>query len=165
MLSRNLEIIAIASLLAFPFTLQGQRVEPPRARTDSTISPRINNGHHRFFGALGGSVLGAIGGGLLGYQILPHDCGCDDPGLDALIYGALAGSAIGASFGAAAPDLRSVCSFDRRFKRSLIGYSIAAGVSYVLAGGAGSEGTIIAVPLGAIGGSLAALGECWKSRL
>ena len=113
--------------------------------------------------SLGGVFLGAIAGGYVGYNVLPHNCACDDPGLDELITGAFVGMAIGAAIGASAPDLGSVCSFDKRLMRSLAGAGLAAGAAYFLAGGSSNEGTLIAVPAAAIGGSLAALGKCWRA--
>ncbi|HEX6573750.1 MAG TPA: hypothetical protein VF042_02175 [Gemmatimonadaceae bacterium] len=136
----------------------------PRIRADTSIAPARNAGAIRFFGALGGSFVGTIGGAYLGYNILPHNCGCDDPGLDQLIWGGLAGSAIGAAIGASAANLGSQCDFPGRFKRSLLGASIGGIAAYFVAGGSSNEGTVIAVPAVAIGGSLAALGRCWKAR-
>lgn len=163
----RIAILPAALILLGASAVGAQRVEPvgPRARPDTMLIPHVNKGHHRFFASLGGSVLGAIAGGYLGYQILPHDCQCDDPGLDALVYGGLAGMTVGAALGAAGPGLRSVCSYDRRLKRSLIGATLVAGASYIVAGGPGNSGTLIAVHLGGMGGSLAALGQCWKSRM
>ena len=99
---------------------------------------------------------------MIGYRVLPHDCNCDDPGLDALIYGGLAGMTIGAAFGAALPNLGSVCSFETRLGRSLLGAALFAGAAYAVAGN--GESVVMAVPVGAVGGSLAMLGRCWKSQ-
>ena len=114
--------------------------------------------------SLGGAGLGVIAGGFLGYQLLPHCTGCEDPGLEAIIYGSFAGSAIGAAFGAAFPNLGSVCDFKGRIRRTLLGAGAGAAVMFILGGGLSqNESSLILVPAGAIGGSLAALGRCWKS--
>ena len=134
-----------------------------RVRTDSAIVAQRHGGGLRVLTALGGVFFGAIGGGYVGYNVLPHNCRCDDPGLDEMISGAFVGMAIGAAIGASGPDLGSVCSFERGLMRSLAGAGLAAGAAYLVAGGSGNEGTLLAVPAGAIGGSLAALGRCWKS--
>jgi hypothetical protein len=132
------------------------------ARTDTVIAPKRNVGGIRFAGALGGAFVGAIGGAYLGYNILPRDCACDDPGLDALIWGGLGGITIGAAFGAAAANLGSQCDFGASLKRTLLGAGAGGIAAYFVAGGASNEGTVIAVPAAAIGGSLAALGKCWR---
>jgi hypothetical protein len=134
-----------------------------RVRTDSVIVANHQSGGVRVFTAFGGGFIGTLVGGYVGYHVLPHNCSCDDPGLDEMIYGAFAGMVIGAALGASGPDLGSVCSFDKRLMRSLAGAGLAGVAGYVLAGGHGNGGTVIAVPAGAVGGSLAALGRCWKS--
>jgi hypothetical protein len=133
------------------------------ARTDTAaVATKKNVGAIRFGSAVGGALLGAITGAYLGYNILPHDCGCDDPGLDALIWGGLGGITVGAAFGAAAANLGSQCDFGTRLKRTLLGAGLSGVAAYFVAGGSANEGTVIAVPAAAIGGSLAALGRCWK---
>ena len=149
-------------LLSAPLEAQRDERVGPRARADSSFIPRRAAVGARFLGSVGGVFLGAIAGGYVGYNVLPHECGCDDPGLDALIYGGLVGMTVGAALGTSLADLHSVCSFDTRFGRSLAGAGIAATLSYLLAGK--GESIIIAVPFGAIGGSLAGLGKCWNSK-
>ena len=146
-------------------TLEAQREESvgPHARADSSFVPRKTTPAVRLFTATSGVLVGTIAGGFVGYHVLPHECGCDDPGLDAIVYGAFFGMTVGAALGAAAPDLHSVCSFDKRFARSLAGAGITAIGAYLVAGGRGNGGTLLAIPLGAIGGSLAGLGRCWNS--
>ena len=134
-----------------------------RVRTDTATVSKQHGGGIRVLSTVGGVFFGAIAGGYLGYNVLPHNCACDDPGLDELVSGALVGMTIGAAIGAAVPDLGSACSFDKRLMRSLAGAALAAGAAYFVAGGSRNEGTVLAVPAGAIGGSLAALGRCWKS--
>ena len=143
---------------------RAQRNEPvgPRARADTAIHPHPHPGGPRLFASLGGVAVGALAGATIGYRVLPHDCNCDDPGLDALIYGGLAGMTIGAAFGAALPNLGSVCSFETRLGRSLLGAALFAGAAYAVAGN--GESVVMAVPVGAVGGSLAMLGRCWKSQ-
>ena len=75
-----------------------------------------------------GAALGALGGGLAGYTVLPHgDCHCDDPGLREFVIGAAVGAVAGAALVAALPKQRSRCSYGRR---------VAYGVFGALAGGA-----------------------------
>lgn len=138
----------------------------PRARPDTMIGRNPNAGTYRLFSSLGGTVIGGLAGGLAGYNVLPHAPNGDDPGLKELVYGMLAGSAVGAAVGAAAPNLRSVCNFPTRLKKTLVGASIAGAAAYLVGGGLNSDGSvIIVVPASAIGGSLASLGRCWKSYL
>jgi len=157
-------LLVTCTVFAASSALEAQRDESvgPRSRADSSFVQRKTMPAARALGAAGGVFLGAIAGGFVGYNVLPHECGCDDPGLDALIYGGLAGMTVGAALGASLPDLHSVCSFEKRLGRSLAGAGIAAIGSFLLAGN--GESVIIAVPLGAIGGSLAGLGRCWNSR-
>lgn len=157
-------LVASGLCLSAP-TIEAQRDEPvgPRARPDTSIVPRRHVGGTRLFTAVGGVLAGTFVGGVVGYRVLPHDCNCDDPGLDATVYGAFAGMVVGAALAGSAPDLGSVCSFQTRFGRSLAGAALTATAAYFVAGGRGNGGSLIAVPLGAIGGSLAGLGRCWKS--
>lgn len=151
-------LIAIAAS-----TGQAQRIEATNFKTksDSVVSSSSSTTASRVLLSVGGAAIGTFAGGYIGYHVLSHDCGgCDDPGLEAIILGAFAGMTVGAALGAAGPG-DSVCSFDRRFARSLAGAGIAAGGAFFVAG---INGSIITVPAGAIGGSLAALGRCWKSR-
>lgn len=163
---RVLLMVLICAALSTPSTLLAQRADTVgvRARADTMIGPRRNAGATRLFGSVGGSLLGLVAGAYIGSQLPAHDCGCDDPGLDELIYGGLAGITLGAALGAAAPDLRSVCSFKTRVGRSLIGSTLFAVGAFVISG-VRDEAILIAVPAGAVGGSLAALGRCWKSYL
>ena len=157
--------LVVASICIWTSGAAAQRDEAfgVRTRTDTTIAASHSGGGLRVFTTFGGVLVGAVAGGYVGYNVLPHNCACDDPGLDEMIYGAFAGMAIGAAIGASAPDLGSRCSFEKRFVRSLAGAGLAAGAAYFVAGGHGNGGTVFAVPAGAIGGSLAALGRCWKS--
>jgi hypothetical protein len=155
------KLVAFAILLLLiPLPLGAQRIPP---RPEGTA--RDNNaGAIRLVSSVGAAGLGIVGGGLLGYHILPHCTGCEDPGLDSIIYGSFVGAAIGAAFGAARPDLRSVCrQFKARFQRTLIGAGAGAGAMFLVSGR--NETSLFLVPVGAIGGSLAGLGRCWKSIL
>jgi hypothetical protein len=85
--------------------------------------------------ALGSSgvVLGGIGGGLLGYTVLPHsDCDCDDPGLREFVIGAAVGAAAGAALAAAIPKQRSSCNYGRRVVYGLLG-AVAGGALGIVA--------------------------------
>ena len=132
------------------------------ARVD--VQNGLGVGGTRLFASVGGLALGMVAGGVIGYRILPHCGGCEDPGLEQLVYGALAGGAIGAAFGASLPDLDSVCTFQQRVTRSLIGAGGAAAGAVILSGGL-NEIHLLAVPAVSVAGALGALGRCWKSRL
>lgn len=114
--------------------------------------------------AIGGTFVGFVVGGTVGYRVLSHDCGgCDDPGLDAIIYGALVGTPIGAALGAAAPQLGSVCSFNQRIGRTLLG-AVAGGAVGFVAGAITEGAVLITFPVFSIGGALGSLGRCWKAE-
>jgi len=68
-----------------------------------------------------GWIAGAYIVGSASYEIRPHHCQCDDPGLAELIQGAVVGGALGAALGAAGPDLGTQCSLKTRIGRSLVG--------------------------------------------
>lgn len=154
--------IAFVALFLFAGSIEAQ--VGPRARPDTMIGRNPHAAPVRLFGSLGGSFVGFFGGAYAGYNLLPHTPNGDDPGLRELVQGALVGATVGAAIGASAPNLRSICKFSTRFKRSIIGAGIAATVGFIFVGGA-NESSIIAVPASAMGGSLAALGRCWKSFL
>lgn len=138
----------------------------PRARPDTMIGRNPNAATYRLFSSLGGTFIGGLAGGLAGYNVLPHTSNGDDPGLNELVYGMLVGSSVGAAIGAAAPNLRSVCNFQSRLKRTIVGASVAGAAAYLVGGGLNRDGSvIIVVPVSAMGGSLASLGRCWKSYL
>jgi hypothetical protein len=131
-------------------------------QTDSLYTNR-NATTARLFSSVGGAAAGAVVGGFIGYNAFSRDCGCDDPGLDNLIYGGLAGIAVGAALGAALPDMQSACDFKTRFTRSLVGSAIASSAAFLLSG-VRTSATIVVVPVASVGGSLGALGRCWKSK-
>jgi hypothetical protein len=163
----SVRILAGAALLLVIVAgkVGAQRNEPIALRQSIVDSARTNQnaGPKRFGSAMLGGLIGIIAGAFVGAHVPAHDCQCDDPGLDEFVYGAFAGSVAGAALGASVADLGSVCAFDTRFTRSLVGSAVTATAAYFVAGGRGSGGTLIAVPVGAIGGSLAGLGRCWKS--
>ena len=155
-------------LLLSSSPLAAQRVDSidPRGVHRDTATTYRNLSGLRFVSSTGGAFIGLLAGGLVGGQVPAHNCGCDDPGLDEVIYGALVGATIGAAIGTALPNMRSVCSTNARLGRSLIGAGIGAAAGFVLGGGLGKDGAaLVLTPAGAIGGSLFALGQCWRSRL
>jgi hypothetical protein len=119
----------------------------------------------RLLTAVGGTFVGFVVGATVGYRVLPHDCGgCDDPGLDAIIYGALVGIPVGAALGAAAPNLGSVCSFSQRVGRTLLGAGAGGAVGF-LVGMVSTEGAmLITFPTFSVAGALGSLGRCWKAE-
>ena len=120
----------------------------------------------RLSSSTGGFVFGILLGGFAGSQLLYQDCtNCKKPEMDALMVGGAIGGAIGAGLGAAFLDLSSVCTFDRRLIRSLIGAGIGGAAFFGAGGGLHRGGrSVFLVPTGAGSGSLGALGPCWKSR-
>jgi hypothetical protein len=149
----------VVSTIASP--LSAQRI-PPRTGTNPPNSS--NAGAIRLLSSVGGAAVGILVGGVLGYHLIPHCTGCEDPGLEAIVYGSFIGSAIGAAFGASGPNFRSVCDRSTRFRRSLIGASAGAAAMFILGGGLSQhEASLILTPVGSIGGSLVGLGPCWKS--
>ena len=143
-------------------TLEAQRVDivGASARPDTTL-PRPGRFTQRLGASAAGAVVGLFAGAYIGGQS-GGNCGCDDPGLAEAIYGGLAGVTLGAALGAAAPNLRSVCSFGTRFGRSLLGAGLGTiGGLFI---GLGGGQALVTVPIGAAVGSIAALGRCWNSR-
>ena len=155
-----MRLVAFASLLLLIASPLGAQRIPPRSQG---VASDNNAGAIRLVSSVGAAGLGIVAGGFLGYHLLPHCNGCEDPGLDAIVYGSFVGAALGAAFGAARPNLRSVCQFKTRLQRTLIGAGAGAGGVFLLSGL--NETSLFLVPVGAIGGSLAGLGRCWKSIL
>jgi hypothetical protein len=163
----SIRILAGAALLLLIFSgkVRAQRNDPIALRQLIADSARTNQnaGPRRAGSAILGGLIGIIAGAFVGAHVPAHDCQCDDPGLDEFVFGAFAGSIAGAALGASLPDLGSVCAFDERFTRSLLGAAVTATAAYFVSGGRRSGGPLIAVPVGAVGGSLAGFGRCWKS--
>lgn len=120
----------------------------------------------RLASSTGGFMFGILLGGYTGSQLLARDCDdCEKPEMDALMIGGAIGGAIGAGLGAAFLELSSVCSFDKRLVRSMIGAGIGATTFWVAAGGLERGGkSAFLVPIGAVAGSLGTMGRCWRSR-
>lgn len=140
-----------------------------RIHSDSTRLPAAKRpiGSIRLASATGGFMFGMVLGGYTGYEFASEDCTtrCRKPSGDALLTGGAIGGALGAALGAAFLDLRSVCRFDGRIMRALIGSGLGASALFLAAGGLDRNGrSAFFIPLGAIGGSLGTLGRCWKSR-
>jgi hypothetical protein len=129
-------------------------------RVDEHALRGLGVGGARLAASVGGLVAGMFVGGTAGYRMLPHCDGCEDPGLDQMIYGAFVGGAIGAALGAAAPTLRSSCSFDERFARSIVGAGAGMAGAFLLGGRSGTS--LIIVPVSSVAGALGSLGRCWK---
>ena len=139
-----------------------------RLRVDSSrlIAGKIEVGPVRLASASGGFMFGMLLGGFAGHELRDCRTNCRSTTGESLLTGAAIGGAVGAALGAAFLDLRSVCAFDRRLLRSLVG--TAVGASALFAAGGGLEKrrgrSAFFIPIGAIGGSLGTLGPCWKSR-
>jgi len=124
-------------------------------------------GSIRLASSSGGFMFGLLLGGFTGYEMVSQSCDhCRNPTGDALVIGGTIGGALGAALGAAFLDLKSVCTFDKRLMRALIGSGIGASTLFIASGGLDNRRgrSAFFVPIGAIGGSLGTLGRCWKSR-
>jgi hypothetical protein len=128
--------------------------------------PKASVGAIRLATSSGGFVFGIVLGGFAGYETLKKNCQtCDKPQLDALVIGGAVGGSLGAALGAAFLDLSSVCAFDKRIVRTLVGAGLGASAFFVAGGGLDRGGrSIFLVPIGAVGGSLGTLGHCWKTQ-
>ena len=114
--------------------------------------------------AVGSGVGGAIGA-LIGYQISYDRRPTDGDVFNATPYSALLGFVIGAGIGAAS-DVNNDCRFGKRFSRSLLGAGIGATAAFILSGALHNTASLMAaVPVGAVGGSVAALGRCRSLKL
>jgi hypothetical protein len=105
-----------------------------------------------------GWIAGAYIGGSTWYEIRPHHCQCDDPGLAEFIQGAVVGGALGAALGSAAPDLGTQCSFKTRIGRSLLG--AIAGTAIGLLPFYTEGAAIITVPVFTVTGATLAERRC-----
>jgi hypothetical protein len=122
----------------------------------------------RFAVSTGGFMFGMVLGGFAGHEIKAERCHgtCRRSTGDALLTGASFGGVAGAALGAAFLNLRSVCTFDRRVMRTLAGAAVGGYALFAASGGREERRgrSAFFIPIGAIGGSLGALGGCWKSR-
>jgi hypothetical protein len=165
---RNAALLLAVSLIAAPVQAQSDSLLTAILSDPTPVTiavPKAPVGAIRLASAAGGFVFGILVGGFAGSQMLMKDCTkCDKPQLDALVTGGAIGGAIGAGLGAAFLELGSVCSFDKRLLRSMLGSAIGASAMFVAAGGLDRGGrTVFFVPIGAVGGSLLATGRCWRS--
>jgi len=170
--------ILILSLYSAPAAAQSDSVLT-RALLDSASLLTLNEpdaelsvqkppiGSIRLASSSGGFMFGLLLGGFTGYEMVSQNCDhCRNPTGDALVVGGTIGGALGAALGAAFLDLQSVCTFDKRLMRTLLGSGIGASALFIAAGGLDNRRgrSAFFVPIGAIGGSLGTLGKCWKSR-
>jgi len=159
----RLALCFAALLSAAP--LQAQLLGPNIFQDTTKVSQKPSAGAIRLAASSGGFVWGAVVGGFIGHESQANDCTkCASRKLNALVGGAIIGGSIGAAFGASFLNLRSPCSFNHRLVRSLIGASVATGVAFTAAGGLSHAGhSAFFVPVAAVGGALATLGNCWKA--
>ena len=134
----------------------------------TAVPQKIEVGPVRLASSSGGFLFGALLGGFAGHEIRQENCkgACQTRIGDSLLTGAAIGGTLGAALGAAFLDLRSACPFRHRLLRTLVGSTVGASALYVAAGGREKRRGTSAffVPIGAVGGSLASLSGCWKSR-
>jgi hypothetical protein len=141
-----------------------------RLTDDSTrvVPEKIEVGPVRLATSSAGFVFGALLGGFAGHEIRQERCrgSCQTRIGESLLTGAAIGGTAGAALGAAFLHLRSVCPFEGRLLRTVIGSGLGGSAMYVLAGGRERrKGTsAFFVPIGAVGGALASLGRCWQTR-
>ncbi len=136
-------------------------LSPPLALAQPALRERAAPSGGEVFGrialASGGVILGGLGGGLLGYGVIPHSrCHCDDPGLREFVIGATAGLAVGAALAAAIPTQRSECSYGKRVLYGFAG-AVAVGALGLLPPG---DQRVVFVPLGAAVGAGVASAFC-----
>ncbi len=151
-------LILVALLL--PPMAGAQRIEPvamrsearqatvPRTDTPMTMSQQLPV---RALIGVGSAFAGAFAGAYTG-AILPRSpCGCDDPGLQEAVFGAMVGSVIVPAILAAMPEMDSTCSFAKRAGFGLAGSVVGAALGGVA--GAMADGNGPGVVVGYIGGS------------
>lgn len=98
------------------------------------------------------AVTGTIGffaGTYVGFLVADATlgpCECDDPGLDAVLYGFMLGGPAGAALGAAVPAIGGECSFATRFGRAIGGSMLGMAVG-VMAGMATNGPGFLILPL------------------
>lgn len=114
----------------------------------------------RVVAATGAGAVGLFLGANLGAR-MEGPCSCDDPGLEGAIFGGLGGMILGSSLGAAAPGFGSTCTLSERFGRTFLG-SVLGTVAGIVATEASHQ--IVTLPLFAVGGSVASLGRCMRTR-
>jgi hypothetical protein len=114
----------------------------------------------RAVAGLAGWLVGAVTGAYVASALPHHNCQCDDPGLEEVLYGILIGSVIGTAAGSAAPTVSARCQYGTRFGRALLGS--AAGT---LLGGVATLPTVapaalVVIPISAASGAALAIGNC-----
>jgi hypothetical protein len=136
--------------------------------SELSVPERVPVGPIRLASASAGSMFGAVLGGFAGSQMRDRDCKTDCRKLtgEALLRGAAIGAVLGAAVGAAFLDIRSVCRFDKRLARTIIGSTVGASALFVASGGLRERNGVspFFLPIGAISGSMGSLGRCWKSH-
>lgn len=156
----------LTKALSDPSSLLG-RITADSNRTNDL--PKVEIRAIRLASSSGGFMFGIVLGGFAGHELGSRNCSgksCRETTADALLTGAAIGGAAGAGLGAAFLNLRSVCAFDRRILRTLIGAAVGASALYAAGGGLEKRRgrSAFFTPIGAIGGSLGTLGPCWKMR-
>lgn len=131
--------------------LAALRAHSDSISADHTPTPSTSEVLSRVGAGALGAGLGALGGGALGYAMLPRsDCHCDDPGLHEFLVGATVGSVAGAALAAALPAQRSRCSYGRRALYGLLGGMAGGALGFIASS---DHQRVVFVPLGAGVGS------------
>ena len=142
-------VLAVALLVAGPARLHAQRdarvlTRPPSA---SRSTPGVDEIAVRTVSGAALGLVGAFGGGYIGYHTIPRRFGGDDPGLYEAVMGAMAGAALGAAVGAAVPRLGNSCNGESRFGRALLATTAVMGLA-MLSASSGRSGVLV---LGLVG--------------
>jgi hypothetical protein len=113
----------------------------------------------RIVGGLAGFIVGAY----VGYHVadaMLGPCMCDDPGLEAAIFGIPIGGTVGAALGASLPE--SDCAFGSRFGRGTAGAVLGTAAGIALTFASGGVGVWL-LPALTTAGAVAAVDHCRKS--
>ena len=127
-------------------------------RADAAQVPRPKR---RMASAVLGSLVGLAAGVAIVEATGPHHCQCDDPGLKEAAVGYLAGSALGAGFGAAMPGSDNPsCRVGSRLAPGLLGGTLGAGVGAGIGLLTRSPLVLLTTPFGASYGASRMLRHC-----
>jgi hypothetical protein len=168
-MKNTVRAIGLLLILLSPTAVHAQRVAPAgvvraeRASDTNTVTRRADfRFATRTLTAAVGGAAGALGGGLLGANVWPHDCnGCEDAGLEEFIVGFAIGAVTGAGIGAALPRFgNDRCTFTTRLWRALGGAAAGSVTGALLGSTVGETSLFVGGSIGTAFGASAALIGC-----
>ena len=122
---------------------------------------QAGDGKRRMRSALLGSLIGIAAGVGVAAATGPHDCQCDDPGLEEFLLGYAVGAVVGASVGAAMPaSTNPECGFGSRLPPALLGGTLGGAVGVAVAIGPQAPIGFFTTPFGASYGASRILRRC-----